>query len=193
MATLSQYFYNDRGHRWDHGELSRCTRCHAFEYKRGELYCPVPLARIPEDFPPRSRRRRALEKRLERRRVKLDDLRTFPVYLTCSVCRRPTREAPAGLALGIRTRWRWVDGQNGPIALPGGRIISVTETADVCSGACFDAILTDAQWLPCTDERRAELGEREEPLLAVLGELVFVYGGAQTVANVERVIAARRA
>ena len=85
----------------------------------------------------------ALEKRLERRRVKLDDLRTFPVYLTCSVCKRPTREAPAGLALGIRTRWRWVDGQNGPITVPGGRIISVTETADVCSGACFDAILTD--------------------------------------------------
>jgi len=97
---------NDNGHRWDLpiSELPRCTRCFAFEYQCRAFRCPVPLARIPEDFAPRSRRRRALEKRLERRRVKLDDLRTFPDYFTCSACKRPTREAPAGLALGIRTQ-----------------------------------------------------------------------------------------
>jgi len=193
MPPLSQWFHEDRGHRWEcpHSELPRCTRCFAFEYQRGELYCPVPLARIPDDFAPRSRRRRALEKRLERRRVKLDDLRTFPDYFTCSACKRPTREAPAGLALGIRTRWRWIDGAGRQITLPGGRIVSVTETADVCSGTCLDAILTDAQWLPATDERRVELGEREVPLLPVLGELVVVYGGAQTQENAERVLRER--
>ena len=98
---------------------------------------------------------------------------------------------PTGLALGIRTRWRWIDGAGRQITLPGGRIVSVTETADVCSGTCFTALLTDAQWLPVTDERRAELGEREVPLLPVLGELVFVYGGAQTQENAERVLRER--
>lgn len=186
---------NDNGHRWEYSnsELPRCTRCHAFEYQSRAFPCPVSPHSIPEDFPLRSRRRRALEKRLERRRVRLDDLRTFPDYFTCSACKRPTREAPAGLALGIRTRWRWVDDQRGPITLSDGRIISITETADVCSGPCFSVIMTDARWLPVTDERRVELAERDEPLLDALGELVFVYGGEQTLANVERVLAARRA
>jgi len=193
MPPLSQWFYEDRGHRWEWplSELPRCTRCFAFEYQRGELYCPVPLARIPDDFAPRSRRRRALEKRLERRRVKLDDLRTFPDYVTCSACKRPTREAPAGLALGICTRTRWIDGADGPITMPNGRIISIKESADVCSGTCFDAIVADVRWEAASVERLAELAELPH-LLVARGEIVCVWGGVQTHENVERVLAATR-
>lgn len=121
----------------------------------------------------------------------LVSLLAYPERFACSGCGCPVRSASAGLALSVRTRWRWADGAHGPVILPNNQVISITEAAEACSGACFDAILTSDEWLPISSQRRLELVEHNRSLLFVRGEFVIVHGGAQTIENVARVLAAK--
>lgn len=183
----TRHVYRVRGHEWLHSGASlwECRLCFALSYGgTGAIVCPAgDMSRYRPFLPVRNRRRRAQEAR-ERRGMSLS-LRHLPTYVICSACKRLLRDAPAGLALGIRTRVRWLDGMDGPIKTPNGRILSIRETPDVCSGECFDAVLADDRYLV---RERDDDGLAVGSLLPVRGELVFVYGGAQTQKNVERVL-----
>jgi len=187
---MSEHVYRDRGHEWVHhiGAAQRCRLCFALSYGgTGAIDCPAgDMSRYRPFLPVRNRRRRAQE--AQAKCGTSFSLRHLPTYVICSACKRLLRDAPAGLALGIRTRVRWLDGADGPVTLPNGRILSIRETPDVCSGECFDVVLADERYLV---RERDDDGLAVGNLLPVRGELVFVYGGAQTQENVERVLRER--
>ena len=101
-----------------------------------------------------------------------------PDYIRCAHCRKQiSGESPLGWGICIRSRTRVVDGD---FKLPDGSAIVISESPDVCSRECFNAVVTHEMW------RQRELADTDG-LLHVRGEWVHVIGADNTPSNVKAI------